>query len=405
MPRRSKGPRLTWRAPKRNAKGWIVESGGWIIRDGSRSIRTGCGEDDRDGAERALADYIAQKHVDEARAQGPRHPDLIPIADAIALYLQDIAPSHARPWETTARANRLLDWWGERMLSEVTGQACRDYAANRGSKSAARRELEDLRAAIVYHHKEGHSATLTAVTLPEAAPRRERWLTVEEAAHLVRTAWRYREVQKGKPTGRYSRRHVARFILVALYTGSRAGAICQAALTPTPGHGWIDLESGMFYRRPEGERETKKRKPPIRIPDRLLVHIRRWHRLGISRRFVIEWNGSPVTRIAKAFARTADASGMPDVTPHTLRHTAATWMMQGGSDKWEACGYLGMSMETLENHYAHHHPDHSASARESLVRRKKPQAASTGLAQKERNIDRTLTAFDIGKPPKSAIKQ
>jgi hypothetical protein len=36
-----------------------------------------------------------------------------------------------------------------------------------------------------------------------------------------------------KPTGRRSRQHIARFILLALYTGTRAGAICGAALQPT----------------------------------------------------------------------------------------------------------------------------------------------------------------------------
>src|SRR5215208_8368967 len=46
------------------------------------------------------------------------------------------------------------------------------------------------------------------------------------------------------------------------------------------------------------------------------------------------------------------------VTPHTLRHTAATWLMQSGIDKWEAAGYLGMSVEMLDRVYGHHHPDH-----------------------------------------------
>jgi hypothetical protein len=36
--------------------------------------------------------------------------------------------------------------------------------------------------------------------LPAAAPARERWLTRAEAAALLRAAWRYREVQKGKRT-------------------------------------------------------------------------------------------------------------------------------------------------------------------------------------------------------------
>ena len=50
------------------------------------------------------------------------------------------------------------------------------------------------------------------------------------------------------------------------------------------------------------------------------------------------------------------------VTPHTLRHTAATWLMQNGVPMWEAAGFLGMSKEILEKTYGHHHPDHMKAA-------------------------------------------
>ena len=35
-----------------------------------------------------------------------------------------------------------------------------------------------------------------------------------------------------------------------------------------------------------------------------------------------------------------------EVTPHILRHTAATWLMQAGVDLWEAAGFLGITVET-----------------------------------------------------------
>ncbi|GLK69273.1 hypothetical protein [Hansschlegelia plantiphila] len=46
-----------------------------------------------------------------------------------------------------------------------------------------------------------------------------------------------------------------------------------------------------------------------------------------------------------------------DVSPHTMNHTAATWMMQAGVDPWLAAGVLGMTIEVLESTYGHHHPD------------------------------------------------
>jgi len=46
-----------------------------------------------------------------------------------------------------------------------------------------------------------------------------------------------------------------------------------------------------------------------------------------------------------------------NVTPHCLRHSAATWQMLAGTDIWQASRYLGMTVRTLEVTYAHHHPD------------------------------------------------
>jgi integrase len=51
------------------------------------------------------------------------------------------------------------------------------------------------------------------------------------------------------------------------------------------------------------------------------------------------------TRAVKlAKLRTRDGK----VVPHTLRHTAATWLMQRGVPAWQAAGYLGMSTEMIE---------------------------------------------------------
>jgi len=163
-------------------------------------------------------------------------------------------------------------------------------------------------------------------------------------------------------TERRSRRHVAKFILVGLYTGTRAGAICGGALQPTVGRGWIDVDRGVFYRRPPRQRETNKRQPPVPLPPQLLAHLRRWKRSG--QRFIVEWNSKPVKAIEKAFANTvADAGLGPDVTPHVLRHTAATWLMQSGTNPWEAAGFLGMSVDMLLERCGHHHPDHLSGAR------------------------------------------
>ncbi len=145
--------------------------------------------------------------------------------------------------------------------------------------------------------------------------------------------------------------------------------MCRAAIRPTPGHGWIDVEKGIFYRRAAGTRETKKRQTPVRLPRRLTAHIERWIRKGIAEEFIVEWNGKPVQSIRKGFATAVTNAGLDAATtPHVLRHTAATWLMQNGAEIWEASEYLAMTPEMLTARYAHHHPDYQKNAAEMIVR-------------------------------------
>jgi hypothetical protein len=68
-----------------------------------------------------------------------------------------------------------------------------------------------------------------------------------------------------------------------------------------------------------------------------------------------------------------------DVTPRTLRHTAATWLMESGTDLWSAAGHLGTIVEVLERVHGHHHPDHLAEAVEGITA-KRPRKQNLGWA-------------------------
>jgi hypothetical protein len=61
-----------------------------------------------------------------------------------------------------------------------------------------------------------------------------------------------------------------------------------------------------------------------------------------------------------------------NVTPHTLRHTAATWLMQRGAPMWEAAGFLGMSEKALRETYGPRHPDHLRGAASAIGTRPAP---------------------------------
>jgi len=362
MPRQCKGPRLWLQPARKDGKGNVIERSVWVIREGSTKRSTGCGPGEIEQATEALRDYLNAKPTERPR---DRDPSSVAIADVVAIYTEDVVSKHARPKETAARLNRILDFFGDKMLSFLNKKTCADYTKQRGSEPTARRELEDLRAAVRHHWEAGLCVALTPVVLPDRGEGRERWLTRQEAAHFLRTARRMHQKQFGKMTDRATAQHIAQFILVGLYTGTRAGAICGAVLDqPTIGRSWIDLENGIFYRQAIGRRRKKnKQQTPVRLPPRLLTHLRRWKRKKISIRSLIEWNGKPVKRINKAFRSVRRAAGFgDDVIPHTLRHTCATWLAQRGVPTWEAAGFLGMTEQTFIDVYGHHHPDHQKNA-------------------------------------------
>lgn len=340
----------------------------WYILDEGREYRTGCCARDGEKAEAKLAEYITAKH--KPNRDSGRDPAEIPIAEILDIYQRDRAASIANPRDLAGRVERLLGFFGARPVAALNRRLCRDYAASRGSVQGARRELEDLRAALSHARKEEILTVSPMIELPPKAPARERWLNRSEAARLIWAAWRYREVQKGCATGRRSRQHVARFILVALYTGTRSAAVCGAAMGPAIGRGYVDLDQGVFYRRAPGSAESNKRQPPVRLPSRLVAHIRRWKRRGLALSSVVEFNNQPIKGVTKAFSRVVkDARLEGKVTPHTLRHTAISLALQEGVRIYDAADFFGVSPEVIERVYGHHSPDRHQAVGDALTRR------------------------------------
>lgn len=378
MPRPKKGPRLWFREDRIDPEtGKRISAGQWLILDGGRQVATGLARDEVEAAERKLAVHILER---SRTPRSVRDIESIDVAEVLAIYDEDCRERQANKPKFDERLRRLNRWWGGKKLAEVNGESCRAFARDRGSPGGARRDLEDLRAAINHHALEGLHRGEVRVLLPPKGEPRQRWLTRSEAAKLIWTCWRYREMQrrsrgpdKGKrlPTDKRPLRHLARFILIALYTGTRAGAVAKASPYPKEGRSWVDLEAGLFYRLPEGTKATNKRQPPVPLPDHLLAHMRRWKRTAIATSHFVEFNGEPIKDANKGFAHAVELAQLEgSVSPHTLRHTAATWLMQNGVEIWEAAGYLGMSEKMLRETYGHHHPDFLRRAAASFKRRR-----------------------------------
>ena len=201
-------------------------------------------------------------------------------------------------------------------------------------------------------------------------------LRVEDAPDCVATAngnWSRTVANPsggcGSPAGRWPVPHLRRFILIGLYTGTRSQAILGLTWMPSTTSGWVDLEHGVSHRRGEDQKRTKKQQTPAALPRRLLAHLKRWHRLdtelGVAH--VCHYHGTRVRKLRTSWVNARDGAGLSsDVIPHTLRHTAATWLMQRDVPMWVAAGFLGMTVKTLEETYGHHHPDFQRDIREAF---------------------------------------
>lgn len=313
----------------------------WHIYHARRRISTGC--TDRTGAEAVLAGYL----IEAAKPQLA----VVSISSILERYLADrrerAVPGAERLGWAHKQLNRVL---GHKPPEAVTEAECRRYAVQRRREGVVdgtiRTELAALKAALRW--ATGREVRIIAeaptVTMPARPEARIRWLTRDEAARLLEACEAH---------------HVRLFATIALNTAARSGAIL--------GLTWdrVDLAGRIIDFREPGRAQTRKRRKLVRINDTLVAALTAAH-AGSTSEYVIEWAGDRILQIKHGFRRSAARAGLAGVTPHVLRHTAVTWMLQAGVSIWEAAGLAGMTTEMVERVYGHHHPDHQASAARAL---------------------------------------
>lgn len=256
--------------------------------------------------------------------------------------------------KTAIRAAGLRDAWkqskahfGHLRPDQITRETCREYATARrklGRKDATiRKEIEVVRAGLNFN-KQG---ALAVFELPPQPPPKERYLTPAEMRRLSRAA-------KNFP-------HIRAFIVLSLSTGARASALLELTWSR------VDLERKIIVLA-RGEALDGRRKPRATVPMNRRAY--RYLRVLYAARtceHVIEWGGHRVLSVKKGFASAVKRSGLKDVTPHVLRHTAASWMAMKGIRMFEISKFMGHSdTRVTERRYAHLSPDHLREAAKAL---------------------------------------
>lgn len=319
-----------------------------------KQVTVSTGETDERRAQAAL-DQFAAGHA------SPEPPPEPTVADMLDGYLAD-KKDRVRGYATLeANAKALKRHLGNLTAESLTKERSRFYRRQRqaegyevgrrgeGRKKPVKdgtiiRELGTLRAALEWAKSEKWlSGDLPYVEMPPSPPPRDRWLTHQEADRLLASAKAF---------------HIKLFLTLALYTAARAGAILEL----TWNH--VDLENGMidFGFVPGGKSRAVV---PITTPLRPVLEQARQAALTP---YVIEYAGNPVASVKRGTRAAAKAAGMPEVTPHILRHTAATWMSQRGVRIERIAVFLGhTNPRTTWRIYAKHQPDYLRDAMEALA--------------------------------------
>ncbi len=237
-------------------------------------------------------------------------------------------------------------------LSAIDIRACREYQKKRAAEgvkdSTIRYELGILKAAANHCVKWRYldARAMPIIEMPAGSPEKRMWLFKDELQRLAAAA-------EGRCLW---------FILLAYYTAGRKESI------ETLERRQIDLEARRINLSKRGAPKTKKRKPivPIdpliydRLVEYLASHNSPWA-LGTPNDIRYEFDKAA----ERAGLNVLEEKGMRDggrLTPHILRHTRATHLLQDGKSPFAVANLLGDNLQTVLRVYGHACPDFLAEA-------------------------------------------
>ena len=220
---------------------------------------------------------------------------------------------------------------------DVTGSALKLYASSCSCRvGTIRKRFSILRAALNWAEKKALIDKAPHIWLPPAPPPKDRRLSREEFERLERAC-------EATP-------HLFLFVWIARYTAARAGAILSLR--------WemVDFDKRLIALGGTGRQKRRAVVPMHPVLALALAVSREAAETGN----IIEFGGKPVKSIKRAFRTACEKAGLDrTVTPHTLRHTAASWMAEAGIPMSEIAAVLGhRDSRTTERVYAKYSPDY-----------------------------------------------
>lgn len=240
--------------------------------------------------------------------------------------------------------------FGRLEASDVSVAHCRAHTEGRrkaGIKDGTiHTELGHLRMVLKWAENNGLIDKAPHIERPAKPDPKEYHITRAEAAKLRECA---------------NAHHIALAVRLMIATGARS----TAALELT----WdrVDFERGIINLRNPFDRVRRKGRAAVPMNDQLRLELIEAKK-GAMSPFVIEWAGNRVKSIKKGLKAAGKAAGLPEVSPHVLRHSAAVWMAEDGHSMSEIAQFLGHSNTKItEKVYARFSPTYLRNLASSLT--------------------------------------
>jgi integrase len=303
-----------------------------------KRIRTGA-------ASKGAAERFLERFRKEANAA---KSETATVADAYAAYLEWLK-QHGKPTAMTLPFHwkSLGPAFGHLIPGDISDEKISEYTAAR--RAAGRKDgtintqLGKLARIIAFGADKGICKAARKIERPKQSPARQWYVPKEDAPRLIEAC--------GAP-------HIRTFVVLAITTAARMGALLELT--------WdrVDFDRGLIILG-DGQERGNKHRATVPMNDTSREELAYARRFGISE-YVIEHGGAKVASVKKGVKAAGVRAGMPWLSAHVLRHTAAMWMVSEGVPIAKVARYLGDTIASVEARYGSFAPGYLQDASNAL---------------------------------------